>query len=377
MALGGGGVVPAGRQNPALAREFLEVASDLLLSTPLPDGNNAQISARALVSVIRAFLRETTSELPEKAALLRARAQQLDSQAAFSTVPVEPRRDVPEVRPGESDESLAERRLDLLEELAAKGRDVLTRDIGYGNAAVATTVHRYERGLSLAAKIEDKTLREGVRSWLIFRAVLHFISSGNLDEAYRLNLKNDDAAQRAVGLVVGAQRLVEDKDTTRASEWLRDAGAIVKRSEANDELSRVALGMVSTYGRFDMQSSMEWLLFAVKLLRKTPVASLNDDKAPAVKRISGITPITDLTYKTSGFSLQSAVAVFPPEQFEQVLSLLNDMTPPEARGIAVITLCSTFLKSIPNATKKTLARLCPPQTLCLSSQLSKEFVNLI
>jgi hypothetical protein len=345
MAIGGGGVSPAGRQNPAMAREFLEVASDLLLSTPLPDGHNAQSSARVLVSVIRAFLREVTPELPEKASLLLARAQQLDSQAAFSTVPVERKRDIPEVRPGESDESFEERRLDLLEELAAKGRDVLTRNIGYGNAAVATTVHRYERGLSLAAKIEDKTLREGVRSWLIFRAVLHFISGGNLNEAYRLNLKNDDAAQRAVCLVVGAQRLVKDKDTTTASEWLREAGVIVKRSDASDDLSRVALGMVSTYGRFDVQSSMEWLLTAVKLMRKTPLASLNDDRAPAVKRISGITPITDLTHKTSGFSLQSAVAVFPSDQFEQVLSLLNDMTPPEARGMAVVTLCSTFLKS--------------------------------
>ena len=353
LALGGGGVsTPAGRQNPAMAREFLEVASDLLLSTPLPVGNNAQSAARSLVSVIGIFLNKVTPELPEKAALLRARAQQLDSQAAFSNVPVERSRDVPDVRPGESKESFTERRVDLLEEMAAKGRDVLTRDIGYGTAAVATNVERYERGLNLAGKIEDKTLRDGVGSWLIFRAVLHFISSANLDEAYRLNLKNEDAAQRAVALVVGAQKLVEDKDTTRASEWLREAGAILKRSDATDEMSRIALGMVSTYGRIDQQSSVEWLLFAVKLMRKTPAASLNDDKAPAVKRISGITPITDLTYKTSGFSLQSAVAMFPSDQFEQVLSLLNDMTPPEARGIAVVTLCSTFLKSVPNASKK-------------------------
>jgi hypothetical protein len=47
--------------------------------------------------------------------------------------------------------------------------------------------------------------------------------------------------------------------------------------------------------------------------------------------------------------LQSAIAVFPPDQFEQVLSVLNDITSPEARGVALLTLCRTFLKSAPVA----------------------------
>src|SRR5882724_115468 len=176
LALGGPRVsVPAGRQNPAMALEFLELASDLLLSTPLPDSNNAQVAARALVSAIGMVLSEVTQRLPEKAALLQARAQQLDSEARFSTEPIQRKPDVPEVRSGESKESFAERRVDLLEEMAAKGRDALTRDIGYATAAVATSVERYERGLGLAGKIDDENLRDGVRSWLLYRAVLHSI----------------------------------------------------------------------------------------------------------------------------------------------------------------------------------------------------------
>ena len=352
LALGGPRVaIPAGRENPALGRDFLELASDLLLTAPVPE-TNAQSVARSLVSTIGILFREVARQLPDKAASLQARAQQLDAEARFSTAPIPRRSDIPEVRPGESKESFAERRVDLLEETAAKGRDALTRDIGYATAAVATTAERYERGLDLAGKVDDKTLREGVRSWLIFRAVLHFIASGKLDEAHRLNLKNDDAAQRAVCLVVGAQKLVKDKDTDRAGEWLRQAGVLVKRIEPNENTARIALGIVSTYGRFDTQASLEWLLYAVKLMPKTAPASLNVDQAPPLKRISGITPITEVTSNTTGFSLQSAVAVFPPDQFEQVLYVLNDITPQEARGMAVLTLCSTFLKSIPNATKK-------------------------
>jgi len=349
LALGGSRVaIPAGRQNPEMAREFLELASDLLLTARLPETSNAQVAARSLVSAIEVLFREVTKQFPEKGALLGARAQQLDSEARFSNAPIPRRPDLPDVRPGESKESFAERRVDLLEETAAKGRDVLTRDIGYATAAVATTVERYDRALDLAGKVDDKNLRDGVRSWLIYRAVLHYIASGNLDEARRLNLKNDDAAQRAVCLVVGAQRLVEDKDTTRAGEWLREAGALVRRSEPSESLAHIALGIVSTYGRFDTQTSLDWLLYAVKLMRKTTPASLNVDQAPAFKRISGITPISDVAASTTGFSLRSAVAVFPPNQFEQVLYVLHDVTPEEARGIAIVTLCSNFLKSIPH-----------------------------
>ncbi|HEX6045508.1 MAG TPA: hypothetical protein VFZ22_13540 [Pyrinomonadaceae bacterium] len=348
LALGGPRVtVPPGRQNPAMAREFLEVASDVLLAAPSPDGPYALITARRLVSAIGSLFREVREQLPEKAALLQARAQQLDSEARFSNAPIPRKPDIPEYRAGESKESFAERRVDLLEESAAKGRDVLTRDIGYAKAAVATTVERYERGLDLAGKVEDKFLRDGVRNWLLYRVVLHFIDAGNLDEARRLNLKNDDAVARAVCLVAGAQKLLKDKDTDRASEWLREAGTLVRKSDASENMARIALGIVSTYGSFDKQASLDWLLYAVKLMRKTPPASLNDDKAPELNGIGGITPAGEVTGSTSGFSLQSAIVVFPRNQFEQVLYVLNDMTPREARGIAVLTLCRNFLRPQP------------------------------
>jgi len=81
-------------------------------------------------------------------------------------------------------------------------------------------------------------------------------------------------------------------------------------------------------------------------MQDTPLASLNDDRAPSLRRITGITPNSDITNQTTGFSLQAAVAVLPAEQFEQVLYALNDITPQEARGMAIVTLCSNFLKSM-------------------------------
>ena len=346
LAIGGSRVaVPPGRQNRELGLEFLEVASDLLLAAPIPEGN-AQTTARSIVSAIGVLLREVTQQLPEKAALLRTRVQQLDADARFSTVPNQRSPDIPEIRPAETNESFAERRVDLLEDSAAKGRDVLTRDIGYAKAAVATTAERYQRGLDLAGKIDDKELRGGVRSWLIFRAVLNLIASGKLDEAHSLNLKNDELVQRAACFVVGAQRLVKNKDITRAGEWLRLAGTLIRGSEPNPNLARVAFGIVSTYGSFDTQASLDWFFYAVKLLGFTPLGLLNEDTAPALQRIAGITPNTNLSGQTTGFSLRAAVAVLPLDQFEQILYVLNEIKSQEARGMVVVMLCSNYLRSM-------------------------------
>lgn len=346
LAIGGSRVaVPPGRQNRELGLEFLEVASDLLLAAPLPEGN-AQTTARSIVSAIGVLLREVTQQLPEKAALLRTRVQQLDAEARFSTVPNRRSPDIPEIRPAETKESFAERRVDLLEDSAAKGRDVLTRDIGYAKAAVATTAERYQRGLDLAGKIDDKELRSGVRSWLIFRAVLHLIASGRLDEAHSLNLKNDALVQRAACFVVGAQRLVKNKDTIRAGEWLRLAGTLIRGSEPNPNLAQVAFGIVSTYGSFDTQASLDWFFYAVKLVQFTPLGLLNEDTAPALQRITGITPNTNLSGQTTGFSLRAAVAVLPLDRFEQILYALNEIKSQEARGMVVVMLCSNYLRSM-------------------------------
>jgi hypothetical protein len=357
MVVGGAQVsVPAGRQNPALALEFLDLASDLLLNAPLPNAtNNPLMSARSQLSVIGWLMGELTQRLPIKAALLRARAQQMDYDAQFSNLPSAPRPGIPEMLPGEAKEDYAERRVDILEEAAAKIKDVLARNIAYAKAAVATTVEHFERGLNLAGKIEDKELREAMRSWLIYRATLHFVASGNLEEAYKLNSKNEDAVQRATCLIVGAQRLLKDKDMIRAGEWLREARALVRKNETSESWSRIALGITSTYGGFDMQASVDSLREAVKLMKKNPLTSLTEDRAPAFKRLSGITPPSDLNSRTAGFSLQAAIAVFPAEEFEQTLYTLEDLTPPEARGLALITLCRNYLNTKVKGSKKPLS----------------------
>ncbi len=342
-------ITAAAELNPALALEFLQLAADLLVNAPLPSTTlNPQVTARTQISVIGFLLIRMTAQPPEQSLALQRRVQQIEADAKFSSAPIAPVHDMPTVQAGESQKEYAERRVDSLEERAGKESDPLSRDIAYAQAALATTVERYERGWRLAQKISERSFRDAVANWLTYRATLAAVKAGDLDTAYELNKKNSEPAQRAASLVVGAQQLVITKDRIRAAQWLQEAQSLIKAAGADEDWTRIAFGVVSTYGRFDSLLALQALSAAIKLMNQTPTAHSTDERAPLVKRFSGLT-LQDFNYGTTGFGLASAVGSFQPEQFEDVLGRLNDLTSAEARGIAVVTLCRSYLQGARNA----------------------------
>jgi hypothetical protein len=82
---------------------------------------------------------------------------------------------------------------------------------------------------------------------------------------------------------------------------------------------------------------------------KTSLSPVDEDRVPLLKRFSGSS--ADFTYGTEGFSLRAAISAFGPEQFEDVLGIVNRITPPELHGFAIIELSWKYLK----ATKQTTA----------------------
>lgn len=336
-------VKAAAQQNPALALDFLRVAADLLLNAPLPSATTeVEASARAQLSVIGTLYAEIAKHLPEQAALLRQRALQMETDAKFSPAPPPKRADMPELRPGEKLEDYAERRIDLMEENARKESNPLRRDILFAEAAIATDAARYERGWTLAGNIQDEQLRADLKNWLTYRATLHFTKADELDRAYQLLSKNSEPAQRAASLVVGAQRLVRAKDLPRARDWLQEAQTLLKKAEMDENWTRIALGIVTTYGQLDKWAALDALNDGVKLMGRFPVEANADERAPLVKRFS-VKTISDITFGTSGFGWRAAAGAFAPEQFERVLDVLAKIESPEARGVAVVALCRKLL----------------------------------
>lgn len=339
-------IVAAAQLNPGLALEFLRLAANLLLNAPLPATTSDPIlTARSQFSVINTLMAPISERLPELAVALQTRTQQISSDARFSTVNQLAPANTPVSLAGETSASYAERRVDLLEEAARNESYTLGRNIAYAKAALATTIENYSRGWELAGKIEDGSLRENVKNWLTYRASLHFLSRNNLEKAYQLAAKNSDPIQRAASLVVGAQRLIKSKETSRASEWLIEARSLIRKVDPDEDSVHVAFGIVTAFGNFDRLMAFEVFSDAVRQMEKTTFGRRDEDRAPSIRRFSGLETPADLTYGTEGFSLRVAIGAFGPEQFEDVLGIVNRITQKELHGLAVMELCRKYLKA--------------------------------
>jgi hypothetical protein len=337
-------VKPAAQINPALAAEFLLLAADLLNGAPLPSSTaSPQTTARAQINAIQYLMGRVQEVSPEKAALLAGRAQSLLADAQFSAEPPSPPDGHLETLRGEKPAEYNERRIDYLEKLAEKETSGLQRDIAFARAAVATEPTAYERGWQLAGRIGDKEFRRDVGNWITYRATLHFLEKNDLAKAETLNHKNADAAQRAVCLIVGAQKQVVAKNNPRAREWLSEASDLLKKAEPDENWTKIALGVVAAYGRFDPMAALDALQDAVKMLNRSPVDAGQTDLAPAIRRFTGIMP-AEPTSATSGFGLKSALAGFRAQDFDAVYNALKKVEAPEARGVAIVNACQHFFK---------------------------------
>ena len=339
-------ITAAAELNPALASEFLLLASNLLISAPLPGTtDNPSMTARSQLSAISAIMGRLSEKHPEAAAALQARAQQIVADAGFSTAPPVTPPDRPVPKPGENTSDYNARRVDALEEIAQNERSSMRRDIAFANAALATTVETYQRGWQLAGRIDDLTLRGDLRNWLTYRAALHAVNGDNLDRAYELISKDTDSSQRAAILIVGAQRLLKQKDKPRASQWLLDARTSLKKAGADDSSVHVAFGLVAAYARIDNLMAFDALSDAVRLMSKTDLSPRDEDRAPLARKFAGLTMPPDFTYGTEGFSLKAAIDSFEPSEFEDVLAEIRKIASPELRGQASILLSRKYLRS--------------------------------
>lgn len=339
-------IVAAAQLDPALATEFLRLAANLLINAPLPVTTaDSTLAARAQFSVINTLMGPISEHLPELAVALQTRAQQIATDASFSTVRQSAPPNTPPSLPGETSATYADRRVDLLEEAARNESYSLGRDIAYAKAALATTVEKYIRGWDLANKIEDRSLRDNVGNWLTYRAALHSIKVNNLERAYELAGKNSDPIQRAASLIVGAQGLIKAKDTTRAGQWLHEARSLIRKVEPDEDSVHVSFGISSAFGQFDKVTAFEVFSEAVRQLGKVTLGRRDEDRAPSVTRFSGLETPAVFTYGTEGFSLRAAIDAFGPEQFEDVLGIVNRIPQPDLHGVAIMTLCRKYLRA--------------------------------
>ncbi|HLG17341.1 MAG TPA: hypothetical protein VJH03_23045 [Blastocatellia bacterium] len=341
-------ITPAGDLKPELSMEFLRLVADILLHAPLPSTTaDPLIAARSQTGVITFLMPRMQKELPDLAETLRQRMAQLEVDARFVSTPDHIPVSARTSDSREPNEDYDEQGVEELAQRAEKESSPAQRDRLYAQAALSTAERDYERGFSLAKKIDDKLLQAGIVNWIAYRAALHIISANKIDLAYEIIQKNEDHAQRATCLVVGGQWLLKAKDRIRASQWLQEARSNVAKAEPDESLTRITLGVAAVYAQFDAVAGLEVLTDAIKLFNRFPLAP--GERVPRPKRVPGFN-LPDFSDGPSGFGLNAVIAAFDQGQFEDVAGRLNQIAKPEVRGAALLRLCR---KHLPNATAAT------------------------
>jgi hypothetical protein len=337
--------------NPNLANEFLEVSARAILKLSYPtETANPENNAREQYSIITTVLSRLRNQ--ELVQSLQQRLNQIMVTANYSTTPETSPSGMTPIRQGEKISEYRSRLLDEALEEAEKLTNNLQRDIVLTKACVRSDVEDFEKAKNVASKIDDKKLKEQVTNFLIYRKSLSLIKKDEFDETYKLLNQSSEPKQKTAILIIGGQKLFQNKNKIEAQDWLLDAQKkLDKNKDVDSDWLKLRFGFVSTYQEIDKISALQVFYQTAKLLTKD-VSLAEDDKAPLAISFEGFV-FADFTHGTKGFSLLSAIKSFPKQDFEDVLGSLQTIKNPALKGLGILAHCKRHLKPVPNTSLKT------------------------
>lgn len=325
--------------NPGLAVDFLRVAAGALLGLPYPADEK---EARQQTDAINTILYRIGNSLPQQSQALREKLTSILASTNYAPAADSAPEGSVQHQKGEKVEDYRSRVIDNLVEKAEKESNPLRRDVLYAQAALKTNAEMFERGKSIAAKIQDKDFQEQITNFVVYRKTLDEIKLDNFDSAYKILGKNSNNKQKTASLIVGAIKLKKQKDAIRSGYWLSDAEKLFRKAEKSDE-DWIKIGFGLTSAETDKNDSSDAFRRTAKLIDEEVKVEIGDDEAPLASGFSGIDFINFLN-DTNGFSLKSAVSSFNKEDFEDALSSLKTIKNPKIRGFGILALCEKYLK---------------------------------
>ncbi len=328
--------------NPALAKEFLQVSANAILKLPFPTtSENPEKASREQFSVINAILSRLKNQ--ELTQALQQRLNIIQANTNYSNAPQSSPSDFAPMRQGEKITEYRSRLLDEAVEESEKLTNKLQRDIVLAKACVRSDVEDYEKAKSVASKIDDKELKEQITNFLIYRKCLSLIKTGDFSESYKLLNKNTEPKQKAAILIIGGQKLLQDKNTPQSQDWFVDARNLAeKNKEVDNDWLKLRFGLVSSYQVTDKITASQVFRQTAKLITEEIKLS-SDDKAPLAISFEGFV-FSDFTHGTKGFSLSSAINSFPKQDFEDALESIQNIKNSSTKGFATLELCKKYLK---------------------------------
>jgi hypothetical protein len=139
----------------------------------------------------------------------------------------------------------------------------------YMAANLAVQAKNYDLASQIAEKLSDKS-REAAQHLIAFYIAQAEIKDGQLERAEQRVRRDTDLVRRAYMFTLIADTLLsgQSKDTARATELLQEVEQLAAKLESNQEKFSALTGAAAAYSRFDDQRAAELLREAIQVANK-------------------------------------------------------------------------------------------------------------
>jgi hypothetical protein len=189
--------------------------------------------------------------------------QQLDDMALMST----------SMRQQNAMEASARGDLDTQIDRAEHEKDQVVRDYMWRMLAIGMMRGDPDRALTIAAKIDDESMRAQTQDDIYLVSVAERIRSSSYEDARQVALKFNDTNLRAKSLAEVADRAWSvSKDREHATDLLSEAYTIASKGEPTPDRAAITLLLAQKFAKLDLGRSFELLSAAIRIINQLQTA---------------------------------------------------------------------------------------------------------
>jgi hypothetical protein len=152
-------------------------------------------------------------------------------------------------------------------------KDAIVRDSLWRSLAIGMMRGNPDRALSMAARIDDRALREQTQDDVNLVVAGDTVRGGGYEEARKVALKFNDTNLRSKTLAEIADRIwTRSRNREQASELLGEAYEIAAKGEPSADRATVTLLLAEKFARFDPEHSFDLVDAAIKTINQVQIA---------------------------------------------------------------------------------------------------------
>lgn len=336
--------LPAPDLAPPLRAAFFRSAAQILMR-PLPPPNEDRTTAgrAGKYFIIRRLLPLFEQYAPDMALTLNALLSSLTADAPNGFQTGRSEWLSKGLAPDEQSNDSADDALSHIDSVTSAS----DRDAIYANAALRA-IKDYARASELIGKVTDTDLRQRLRNYLDFNALLQALAKKDGAELARLAREGElTPLQRVVGFTESAA-LTEKANPTLAAELLDEAIARARRIDSDGtDRARALVAVATRLFKLDRPRAWEIMSEAIKAANAADGFTGEDTQVAAEVRVKGNHSVSD--QRLADLSLSGVFRELARDDMNRAVELARGFTGEAPRALSLVTIGRSVLEEKPEA----------------------------